>query len=64
MYWCRERIFSQQELADAGAVATYADARDLMAHLTESPIGRIVGSTTTMSVFAVRPRSGTGLGRT
>jgi HAD superfamily hydrolase (TIGR01509 family) len=36
-------IFSQQELADAGAVATYADARDLMAHLTESPIGRIVG---------------------
>ena len=35
-------VFSQQELADAGAVATYADAHDLVAHLNESPIGRIV----------------------
>ena len=36
-------VFSQQELADAGAVATYSDPHDLVAHLTESPIGHIVG---------------------
>jgi HAD superfamily hydrolase (TIGR01509 family) len=36
-------VFSQPELADAGAVATYADAHDLVAHLADSPIGGLVG---------------------
>lgn len=33
--------FSQDELAGFGAVATYSDAHDLLAHLDESPIGEL-----------------------
>jgi hypothetical protein len=35
-------VFSQRELADAGAIATYADARDLLAHLGDSAIAHLI----------------------